>query len=590
MRRLPASLPWPAVMAIYALFSVYATWPALPHLLGDPVLTDDASISAWGLWWFKEALAHLDNPWYTRMEAAPEGVYLAFHALVPLAGALLAPVTAAFGPVAALGLTKLLLPPVAALFAQRAAHRVGIEFWPSVIAGALYGFATVIVWKTTFHLNFGFGAPLPPLALLAAARASGSSRRRDWLALGAVLGAAVLVDGFIAFLCGLVAVSYLLATGWLPRSRHALGLAAIAILAAACVASPQLYMVRKAQAEGQYDAAATGSVRSYLEFNTSVETLASPGNVRSFVPGRPERWSERHDVFGASSAYGWGLLALALAGAALARRRPPAAWWALGVAIAATLLALGPELTLAGDPAVPLPVEMSGVRVSAAMPFTWLVQLPLVDDFRVSARYTMLGVLGLSMLAGFGVQALARRRGRWAPVLLVALLALATLEAGWPDGGRAYETTPSSRSGFYAPVRADRSGSAVVDVPYGLWGAGAAAYGTAVPGFEFMLRATEHGHPIVGGWVTRLSTRRVQVAAGHRFLADLVELQTRAEGDSASEGGTAVDPAAGRADADAMRVRWAVVWPSADAASVRYLRAVGFREAGAGDGLTLMRR
>jgi len=588
-----APFAWWAVFLAYALFSIYATWPTLPDLWRGFALGDDPSVSAWGLWWTKEAMVALDNPWYTRLQAAPEGVYLSFHALVPLAGFVLSPLTALFGPGVTLGLTKLFLPPVAALVAQRASLRVGLSFWPAVAAGGLYGFATLIVWKTTFHFNFGFGAPFLPLAVLWAARARASGRNRDWVGLGVVGGAAVLVDPFIAVLVAIVAATFLLAT-WSGYSHRGVARLALAAAVALLVASPQLWMTGKARSEDQYTVSREGLATSWLTYNASVDTLVSPGNLREFVPGTLELWATRHDGDGGGTAYGWGLLALALAGIVLTRRRPAALWWAIGLAALGSVLALGPEFTLSEDPAVPLAIERHGHELSAIMPYTWLVQLPVFEDFRVSARFSELAVLGLAVAAGFGIQALWSRRGALR-IAAVALLVLAVLEAGWPDGGRNRVIVPFERTELYEPVRADRSDSTVIDLPYGLLGAGNAAWGSQMPGNEFMLRAPEHGHPIVGGWVTRLSARRVSVAVQHRLLVDLAVLQGRrpppgAPFNVAPPPTTRVDARAGRIDADRLRVRWAVVWPTASPALLPYLRQLGFRAVRRDGAITLMRR
>jgi hypothetical protein len=585
-------VPWYAVAAGYLVFSIYATWPALPDLWGGFPLADDPSVSAWGLWWVKEAIVHLDNPWYTRLMAAPEGVYLSFHALTPLAGIVLSPLTALIGPADTLGVAKLVLPPVSALFAQRASRRLGLDFVPSVIAGALYGFATVIVWKTTFHFNFGFGAPFLPLGLLAAARVADRRGVWDWVWLGVVLGASALVDGFIAFLAVVAAGSYLLAVDALPRRLAGLRGLGAGVLAAVVVAAPQLYMTQKAQAEGQYDVVREGLPIAWTTYNASVDTLLSPGNIRPLVPGELELWSTRHDLSGGSSAYGWGLLGLAIAGVLLTRTRPRPLWWAAALALVASMLALGPEIEWSTGSWIPLEFERYDQRLSGLMPYSWLVQLPVFEDFRVSARFAQLGVLGLAVLAGFGVQALWSRR--WGRVAATCLLALAALEAGWPDGGRTRTPVPEERTALYAPVRADRSSSTLIDVPYGLLGGAAAAFGSQMPGNEFMLRATEHGHPILGAWVTRLSRKRVEAATRHRLLVDLAVLQGRAVPPGAplnvAPADAPVDPAKGRTDADALRLRWAVVWPWTNPEVMPYLRQIGFRRVGSEDGITLMRR
>jgi len=581
-------------LALLAL-SVFATWPALTHL-NELLYVDDPFVSGWGLWWTADSLVHLRNPWWTRDVLAPHGTYLAFHALVPLAGVVLAPAIKLVGPGLTLNLLKIVLPIGATLSARWLARVAGLAAPAAWIAGALYGFSTIVVWRAIFHLNFGVGLALLPLATAFLVSYDRSRRVRDALAAGTVVGLELLVDPTTALFAALTAAAYgavamAARREWWLWVRGAL----LATGAAALVGLPQLAMTARAASNDGYDPNMQVLASTWVGANTNLATMASPGAVRGVVPGRLEELAYKNPWGEATPAYGWGALGLGLmlfGMLVLGRRRRirlevPARFliWAALVFAGASVLALGPELTLAGSPATPLPVERYGQRLSGVMPYTWLTYLPVFGDVRVPSRFTMPGMLALAMLAGCGAAA-ASRAGRAGRVVAAALLAFAVLEAGFPDGGIAGRWVPMTRAALYAPIKADRSDRVVVDVPLAFLGAtnGAGASPGAV---EPMFRAAEHGHPVAEAYITRLTGAQVRTLVAHPLYSSLIALQSGANDGAAPPAG---DVAAAARDAEAIAVGWVVVWPQAERQVLPFLERAGFERVHAVDGILLYRR
>ena len=102
---------------------------------------------------------------------------------------------------------------------------------------------------------------------------------------------------------------------------------------------------------------------------------------------------------------------------------------------------------------------------------------------------------------------------------------------------------------------------------------------------EPMLRATEHGHPIAGGYVSRLDPERVRRLVEQPFYRDLLAL-----GPEAPLGSPKPDPAGGAEDARRLNVRWVIAWPDASAPTLDYLRRAGFVPVHTVDGIRLYRR
>jgi hypothetical protein len=148
--RLPAvRIPRPALQgllafAIYlAVFILAAAMPLIRHL-NVPNLRQywtDPQFYAWSMRWWPYAVSHGINPLYSTQIGAPRGYDLAWASTTPSVDLLMWPVTAAFGVLVSYNFVLLLAPPVSAWAAFVAARRLTGRFWPSLLAGAVYGFS-----------------------------------------------------------------------------------------------------------------------------------------------------------------------------------------------------------------------------------------------------------------------------------------------------------------------------------------------------------------------------------------------------------------------------------------------------------------
>ena len=112
-----------AVLAGYLAAGVVVSWPRATYLVdGKLPATRDAGSYVWDFWWVAHQLTHLGNPWFTRAIAAPVGAQLGLHALLPLPGVLLAPVTVVFGPSASYNVLSVALPGLLCYAAYRVAR------------------------------------------------------------------------------------------------------------------------------------------------------------------------------------------------------------------------------------------------------------------------------------------------------------------------------------------------------------------------------------------------------------------------------------------------------------------------------------
>ncbi len=569
-----------AVLAGYLAAGVAVSWPRASYLAGTLPATRDAGSYVWDFWWLAHQLVHLGNPWTTRAIATPVGTQLGLHALMPLPGVLLAPVTLLFGPSASYNLLSIALPGLLCY----ATYRVARLWLPSqtgaIAAGAFFGLSSLLVWRSWYHLNLAAGELFIPIALEAAVRLTRRPGWRQAVVLGAVLGAAVLTDQEMAILVVIVAALALIP--WLARRPYPvakLRAAGLAGVTAVVLASPQLIAI-VAQARGDGMTSPPGSLQaSYRGYSGSLPDMFAPSpRIADFgLGGIGFRF---HGPLGDGiPTFGLLLSVLAVAGTALLWRRVSARLLAL-CWLGCAALALGPALRVGPHLLIPVPQLAGNWRVSATAPFTWFARLPGLSGFREPDRMMMLGMLPAALLAGGAVDWL---RQHAAPAI-VAVLALGVLEAGW-SGNAFIGAMPTALPAVDGRIAADHSGSIVVNVPFGIRG-GTYIYGA---GFDpdAQVLATADGHPRSVGYISRVPLSTIDGIRRHPFYARLVAAQRQ-------QPSTPAELTAARADARRMGIGWVLVWKwpanrSPAPAVLSYLRATGFRPAYTADSVRVYR-
>jgi len=204
--------------------------------------------NVWNDWWFREALTHLKNPFYTTRIFYPNGVSLRYHTLNPLGGLLALPLGALFGPVAAMNL-KFLAAVIGAIFFAWLLFRDAAVSGPAAFAGAaMYALASD---QAAYYFkggaeNYLMGTALLPLFVWLALRAATRPRGLPWAA-GAVVAllALCLTDWQYTMFATLVVALYALCAlctrrPWQEKARVTLRLAAVGVVWLVIVAVPLL--------------------------------------------------------------------------------------------------------------------------------------------------------------------------------------------------------------------------------------------------------------------------------------------------------------------------------------------------------------
>ncbi|MGN6174994.1 MAG: hypothetical protein ACTHPS_18915 [Streptosporangiaceae bacterium] len=595
------------LLLVFIAAGVAVTWPLATDLPSGrlPSSRDTASY-VWGFWWVAHQVTHLGNPWFTSQMAAPVGVQLGFHTLIPLPGLLLTPVTLIFGPSASYNLLVLITPGLLCYAMYRAARLWLPSATGAIAAGAFFGLSAMLTQQDWYHVNIALGAVFLPMALEASVRLRRTPGLRQAVILGLVMGAAVLTDQESAVLAAIVTGLTLLP--WLVRhpSWAKLRPAALAVVIGTVVASPQLLVMAQeavfAHARGGLAIDPHLLAVSYKQYGIGLPGMFTPtprvadfglhGLAGPFLHGRD---NEGLPMFGTL------LTALALFGLAVSWRRR-SAWLLAALWAGCAVLALGTSLWIGKHQYLPLAQTWHDVRVSGLMPYTWFVRIPGLASFRNADRLAILGLVPAALLAGAAVNWFRYH----AKAVLVVVLALGILEAGY-SGNAKVRSMPTSYPKVDAGIAADHSGSIVVDIPFGLRG-GIPVYGS--PFFaKALVMATADGHPRAIAYTSRSPKYAISAIEAHPFYRYLNLMQHQrpmvcpwalpapgtlrpghqeeATGCPLTVGVAPLHPlklspaqvAAARRDASRMNVGWAVVWKrniSISGFVLAYLKATGF--------------
>jgi len=578
-----------AVLIGYLAAGIVVNWTRAAYLTDHvvPGHARDPGLFVWDYWWMARCVQHLGNPWLTSYLAAPVGAPLAFHTLMPLPGALMTPVTLAYGPSFSYNLLSAAAPGLMCYAMYRAARLWVPSQTGAIAAGAFFGLSTMMTWNAWQEIQLALGAIFLPLALEAAVRLGRRPGWRQAVVLGAVLGAALLTDQESAILAAILAAAALLP--WLARRPGRDGsserdsvwvrlrLAALAAAVTVVVASPQVIVMIQQGLAGDASVRQGALAADYRNSGATLQQIFAPSPRVAFFGLKFLAADYRHSGAGLTfTAYGVVLTVLALFGLAVCWRRRGARLLAL-FWFGATITALGTGIVIGSRRFVPVPVSWHGVQESAIMPYTWLVRIPLLSSFREANRFTELGLLAAALLAGAAVNWL-RYRAR--PVL-IGVLALGILEAGSVGAGPAPPVTmPTAMPALDRPIAADHSGSIVVDVPFSV--RSAVPLPDEGPGFnsEAEMQATADGHPRSIAYISRLPESRLAAVRRHPFYGDLLKAQMEPGNVSAdlfaARGAGSAWLTAARLDARRMDIGWAIVWTPSPVVQ-DYLQAVGLR-------------
>jgi hypothetical protein len=417
-------------VALYLVLALVATWPLVrtlgTHVPGSDTWAFDEYTFIWNSWWLRHSLFDLgQNPLYSTHTFYPLGISLAFYtynlfnALISLPlqpflslpaisnlTFLLATVLSGYG-VFILVETLLGSAQRKATDEQQAARdvRLGslVIYSAAFLAGLIYAFGSYrFVYAAIGHYDKWSTAWIPFYALYLF-KTIRERRMRN-----AVLAAVFLVFSqltelvFGVFLGMLTIIVLAFVAGRRGREEVAggwpslLGRLAVMGLVATLLYLPVLAPVVE-EMFGGYELAGWGDAEKLsadlvgLVTPTALHPLGGDWveTLRQAQEGT-SRFRDVNTVF-----LGWMGLALAIVGAVCYRRKV-AAWITSFVVF--TVFSLGPVLQINGRSMF----DLDGLLVNVPLPFIVLHYIPLVKANRVPNRFSVVLMLSLAVLAGFG--------------------------------------------------------------------------------------------------------------------------------------------------------------------------------------------
>jgi hypothetical protein len=558
-----------AVLAAYALLSLGLSWP-LPlnlstHLTGDP--GGDTGVYVWNLWLFRHELMQGRDPFYTSALFAPTGrADLAFHNYTVFANVLSLPLQPWLGLIATFNVLYLALGVLNAYAMFLLARHLSRDVLTAWLAGVLFAFSPFLTARGTAHFSLVAAAPLP-IFLLLLLKLEATHQVRHAVGAGLTLAWAVYCDPYYAVFCVLIATVHLgftmmrvarrprapsrvlvraidavalllialtawialtggtvvsiaglrvglrstntpiLLTALLVAVRLPLGLslrpsiregfsrrawadhAGVAMLAAAALLLPFIHAVATRMAEGEMVSPPT----YWRSSPKGVDALAflMPNPNHQLFGASAHEWlqRERADGFAENAAALTMVAPIVIALGFRRFRALPPRWTFLAAFFA--LLALGPF------------VWVGGWNTRIPTPWALLRYVPGIGLVRSPSRFAVVVIMAVAVLFALALTALQRRYPRGRGALLAGVGALLL-----------FELAPLPRPLFSAEIPRvfrtiadDPRDIRVLELPTGLRDG---TLSTGNYGASAQFHQTLHGKAIFGGYLSRVSTRRIR--------------------------------------------------------------------------------
>ena len=581
-----------AALAGYVLLTLAFTWPLLlyldTHLTGP--IGGDTGVYVWNQWVFRHEVLNEHLPLFTReIFSLTRPANLSLHNYTIFQNLLALPLLGTLGIVTTFNVVYLLMIVITGYAMFRLVCHVTARPFESWLAGALFSWSPYLVTRGMGHFSLVAAAPLPVFVLLLL-KCEERPSVRNAIALGATVCWAATTDPYYAVYCVMLAcvfvavqairlardplrrcavprtidvllasvagfsVSLVIGGGWQisilgrhvsahglytpmllltllallraawPYRRAALSIdrteimrfgraASVAVPVSALMLSPVLYAVGVRLRDTGFESSrilwrsSPPGVDVVSFFLPNPNHPLAPEAIRAWLTPRPDLYLE--------NVASVPLVALIVVAVAIGAGWRPSRIW---IAITATfsVLALGPFL------------HVWGFNTHVPGPWAFVRYLPLIGLARTPARMAIVVALGMSVLFATALTHLGHRwpqRRR----MLIASVAIAMLFELLPAPRPLYS---ASVPAFYARISEDPHDVTLLELPVGVRD-GTSSVGNFTARSQFF--QTAHGKPLIGGYLSRVSRRRIAEVRQDPMLDALIRLSEGETFDRARE-------------------------------------------------------
>jgi len=558
------------------------------HLPGIPQWAFDESTFVWNIWYFKKALIDtLQSPLHSELIWFPLGIdlilytYNFYHVLaamplmlatnLPLANnltLLASTVLSGYGTALLVSylLGKLIIAGARSAHGRASAHGASaaalqqspdprsVVFGSAFVAGAIYAFASNrSVYAALGHYDMVTTQWIPFYALALLRMLDGSlalHRRRRWAVLGgiffALTGLAEMISAlFLAIFTVMVVAIWVLsarqrssATSPTPIALRSaatrldlratlvnfllLGLVAFGLWAPALIPILRSFLTADYDLQGWGDALML-SADLLGWFTATVFHPIFGGNIVQELRLVQQR-AASPDLAGFRDVntvfLGWATLALASIGA-FAYRRKVVTW--IWTSVIFGVLTLGPLLQINGR----YRFDLDGLETTVPLPFALLHFIPVIKANRAPNRNSVILMLGLAVLAGYGVywlmtQLRAGRRPAWLAQLRPALALLLAAAVMFEHMAVPLPLSDARVPAVYDQIAAVPGDFSIMQVPLG-WRNSFGVLGPEQTQLQYYQSA--HGKPMLGGNISRAPEFKMEYFARIPYFQALTEIE-----------------------------------------------------------------
>jgi 4-amino-4-deoxy-L-arabinose transferase-like glycosyltransferase len=436
---------WMALLTFTAIVGLFH-WPLVlrlsTHVVGRPF--DDVFGILWGLDWAQQALfAKQVSPFFMPDVFYPHGFYVSSSSPPVWWFVVLSPLTRLLGPVITYNVSSLLVYILAGLGMYFLVTYLGGKWLAGILAGSIYIAAPVLTIRLGGHIDILLSLLWLPYLALFSHKAVQEPGLRTWLPTGLLLGLSCLGHWQFVFFAPLLPLAII----GLGQSHYSLRQRMVLIVkigaTAMLVVLPFLAITVYARSQ-MYTDTPSFSMAAANAYSLSFDRLFVPNPLNSIwgewssttfpvsseasaisigyaavlvsIIGMLSKWPQRRSYLVLLLVVLIGAIGITLHWNEKPVVLPLPSAWAGSVRPLVESI-VGPELMPAGEATViPLPLAFIN-RI-----------FPILSLTRVWARYMIVGMLAIGVLAGLGATAISQRFPRFAHLVVALIIGVVLLE------------------------------------------------------------------------------------------------------------------------------------------------------------------